>query len=237
METNEPDQKRARVMERSEQPLEKDEVLDEIFSIVGRKEWLYAGGVCRRWRGRYLTMCFKARASNDEHAFQPSHKSSFVTAARFSLTLNSGLQMPDESEAGKFFNDLPKHSKEPFEVLTLAMAHGAAWHKYYCRDAAYFGDLELLQWLHKSGCPWGALVVAQHAIRGQKGQHELILPWLLSVDEQWSQADKDKLLFEAGVVVNMTALELMLQEGAEWPSSLIGKHCTSTARNERVRVC
>jgi hypothetical protein len=49
------------------QPLEKDEVLDEIFSYVGRKERLYVGGACRRWRGRYLSMCYKACASKDEH--------------------------------------------------------------------------------------------------------------------------------------------------------------------------
>jgi hypothetical protein len=38
-----PPQKRACSSPRLAQALEKDEILDEIFSFVGRKEWLYAG--------------------------------------------------------------------------------------------------------------------------------------------------------------------------------------------------
>jgi hypothetical protein len=40
--------------------LDKDEVLDEIFSFIGCKEWAYVAGVCRRWRGSYFSMCVKA---------------------------------------------------------------------------------------------------------------------------------------------------------------------------------
>jgi hypothetical protein len=113
-------QKRARAHAPSLHPLDKDEILDEIFSYVGRKEWLYAEGVCRRWRGRYLSMCYKGRTSKAEAVYQTSHKSSIVTAARFSLALDNGLTMPNESQAAKFFDDLPKVSREPILVLTLA---------------------------------------------------------------------------------------------------------------------
>jgi hypothetical protein len=104
--------KRARYAPGCSQPLEKDEVLDEIFSYVGRKEWLYTGGVCRRWRGRYLSMCYKGRASKEEHAFQTSHRSSFVTAARFSLALKSGLNLPEADQVGRVFDDLPLYSQQ-----------------------------------------------------------------------------------------------------------------------------
>jgi hypothetical protein len=175
------DQKRARHYEGCTQPLEKNEVLDEIFGYVGRKEWLFVGAVCRRWRGRYLSMCYKARADKAEHAFQTSHSSTFTTAARFLLALDNGLEMPDEDEASDSFDDLPKLSQQPIEVLTLARVHGAAWHEGLCEDAAFYGNLELLQWLHKSGCPWDVLNVATNAVRTRRGQYRLILPWLLAL--------------------------------------------------------
>jgi hypothetical protein len=119
-------QKRACSSMQLVEALDKDEVLDEIFSFVGRKEWLFVGAVCRRWRGRYLSMCYKARSNKAEHAFQTSHSSAFVTAARFSLALKNGLTMPDESAAREFFDDLPKLSQQPIELLTLARVRGAA---------------------------------------------------------------------------------------------------------------
>jgi hypothetical protein len=158
-------------------------------------------------------MCYKARASKEEHVFQTSHRNTFTTAARFSLALDAGLQLPDKSTIRKFFIDLPKLSFEPIEVLTLARVHGAAWHKGLCLDAAYYSNFKLLKWLHKSGCPWNISLVASKAIRGKKGQHELIMTWLLSI-VQWPQKDKNELLFEAGTLSDFTALELLLAEGA-----------------------
>eukprot|EP00953_Heterococcus_sp_UTEX-ZZ885_P005178 3269-Heterococcus_DN1.PRE.3 len=220
-----PLQKRARPTVPLVQALEKDEVLDEIFTFLGRKEWLFVGGVCRRWRGRYLSMCYKARTSKYEAVYQTSHRSSFVTAARFSMALDNGLQMPDDTDAAaEFFYDLPLLSEQPIEVLTLARVHGAAWHEYLCTDAAYYGNLELLKWLHKSECPWDALLVANNAIRDKHGQHELILPWVLSTVEEWSQEDKDTLLFEAGVQNDVMSLRLLLQQEAQWPKSFLGEH-------------
>jgi hypothetical protein len=32
-------------------PLDKDQLLDEVFSYVGAFEYIYVGGVCRRWKG------------------------------------------------------------------------------------------------------------------------------------------------------------------------------------------
>eukprot|EP00953_Heterococcus_sp_UTEX-ZZ885_P028496 15197-Heterococcus_DN1.PRE.2 len=228
-------QKRARCLLHPAKPLEKDEVLDEIFSYVGRKEWLYAGGVCRRWRGRYLSMCYKARASKEEHAFQTRHNSTFTTAARFLMALDNGLQLPNEGTIHELFDDLPRFSQQPIEVLTLARVHGVAWHIGMCSDAVYYGDFELLKWLHKSGCPWDAPLVADNAIRGKRGQHELILPWLLSVEAHWPQADKMLVVFQAGVMCDLVALELMIAAGAEWPSNFVGEH--TVHRQSSVRTC
>ena len=143
--------------------------------------------------------------------------------------------MPDEDEASDFFDDLPKLSQQPIEVLTLARVHGAAWHTDLCTDAAFFGDIDLLKWLHTAGCPWDVLVVAVNAIRSMSGHYKLILPWLFSIVDDWPQDDKNELLFEAGCVHNSAALELMLLKGAEWPSSYVGEQVVMRERN--VRAC
>jgi hypothetical protein len=218
-----PLQKRAPCSVPLVQALDKDEILDEIFSFVGVKEWLYVGAVCRRWRGRYLSMCYRARASKEEHAFETSQKSSFVTAARFSMALDNGLTMPDASNAGDFFGSLSMLSEEPIAVLTLARVHGAAWHKHYCSRAAYSGDFELLKWLHKLGCPWTPLFVAINAIRSTERQYRLILPWLFSIVDEWSQADTNTLLAEAGINDDLVAAGLLLARGAEWPDTIVGQ--------------
>jgi hypothetical protein len=214
--------------------LEHDDILDRIFSFVGWKEWLYVGGVCRCWRSRYLSMCSKACAGEKEHAFQTSRRSSFVTAARFSMALANGLAMPDASQMYVFFDDLPVLSQQPIEVLRLARMRGTAWHENLCADAAYFGKFELLKWLHLSGCPWNALNVVANAIRGKRGQYKVILPWMLSKAEELSQQHKNELLVEAGGMYNIAALELLLQQGAEWPSSFLGEH---ELHEEPVRAC
>jgi hypothetical protein len=65
--------------------------------------------------------------------------------------------------------------------------------------------------------------VALHAIRSPHDKCELMLPWLLSTVDRWSQEGKNKLLNEAGTENNMFAAKLMLAEGAEWPSSFFGE--------------
>jgi hypothetical protein len=123
-------------------------------------------------------------------------------------------------------------------VLTLARVCGAAWHEDLCRDAAYHGDFELLKWLHAVGCPWQAFDAAINSIRGKSRhsgrQYERILHWLFSTVEEWSQEDKNELLFEAGILFDAPALKLMVAQGADWPSSFIGKQMVE---KEIVRAC
>jgi hypothetical protein len=37
--------------------LERDDILDHVFSFAGGGDHLYIGGVSRRWRGRYIHYC------------------------------------------------------------------------------------------------------------------------------------------------------------------------------------
>jgi hypothetical protein len=76
--------KRQRLDYRSpaESPLERDDILDYVFSLVGGGDHLYTGGVCRRWRGRYMQYCAKHKSK---------HKKKFVTRQRSLLMTESRL--------------------------------------------------------------------------------------------------------------------------------------------------
>eukprot|EP00953_Heterococcus_sp_UTEX-ZZ885_P018998 10612-Heterococcus_DN1.PRE.1 len=79
--------------------LDKDEILDEIFSFVGCKEWAFVAGVCRRWRGRYFSMCVKAARAKgaDVYLYQTSYRSTWATRARFALALEYGMPVVPEA--------------------------------------------------------------------------------------------------------------------------------------------
>ena len=40
-----------------------DDILDAVFSFVGVEEYLFAAGVSRKWRVRYLKLCYSEAAS------------------------------------------------------------------------------------------------------------------------------------------------------------------------------
>jgi hypothetical protein len=56
--------KRAHLADDSVSPLDKDVILDTVFSYVGIKDYIYAAGVSRHWRVRYLKLCYSAAAAN-----------------------------------------------------------------------------------------------------------------------------------------------------------------------------
>jgi hypothetical protein len=123
--------------------IDKDEVLDEIFSFVGCKEWAFVAGVCRRWRGRYFNMCVRAARAEgaDVHPSKTSRRSTWATRARFALALEYGMAVVPEADSDsdsdssdddadnscdyEKFDQFPLFSSEPIEVLTLASKHGA----------------------------------------------------------------------------------------------------------------
>jgi hypothetical protein len=55
---------RQRTADVTASPLENDALLDKIFGLVGNGEYFYVAGVCRRWRGRYITLCYRATAKD-----------------------------------------------------------------------------------------------------------------------------------------------------------------------------
>eukprot|EP00953_Heterococcus_sp_UTEX-ZZ885_P004173 2752-Heterococcus_DN1.PRE.1 len=100
-----------------------DVLLHTIFTFVGINEFLYVGGVCRRWRRRYISVCCTS-------GLVPSTKTlrtkAFGTAARFAVALDCGLRFRSEAAEHKdedqdlIYDDL-KLSTDPIGILTLAM--------------------------------------------------------------------------------------------------------------------
>ena len=74
-------------------PLNKDEILDEVFSFVGLGEYYYVAGVSRRWRGRYIKLCYNETDDDDDNKLWTSLNSTIVTAARLQLALDGSVSM------------------------------------------------------------------------------------------------------------------------------------------------
>jgi hypothetical protein len=76
-------------------PLDKDDLLDQVFSFAGGGDHLYIAGVSRRWRGRYLKHCIISGTSNYDKKFVTRHRSTLLSASRLQLALNSGLTIAE----------------------------------------------------------------------------------------------------------------------------------------------
>jgi hypothetical protein len=74
--------------------LEEDGVLDHIFSFVGAGEHLYAAGVCRQWRCRYMQFC----TSSSGPVQTTLKRSALVTESRLQLALSCGLTVASCAE-------------------------------------------------------------------------------------------------------------------------------------------
>jgi hypothetical protein len=180
----------------AETPLDRDVVLDDVFSFVGGGDHLHIGGVSRRWRGRYVQYCAQTSASELDGKFVTRQRSVLVTGSRFKLALSSGLRVARWNlDTQQHAYQICSHSLEPEEVITLLRLHGVPWSTELCNSAAYCNKLALLQWLRAHSCPWREEHVTSEA---SAGGNVGVLEWLLTVTAPWSSDSKQKMLFHAG---------------------------------------
>jgi hypothetical protein len=123
----EPDTKRARLAEDDSSPLADDEILDVVFSYVGIGDYIYTGAVSRRWKGRYIKLCYSKAKDGKKHKLTTAHKSALLTAARLQLALKSSLTVSALQNNQKLPFYIVVRSLEPIAVLTLARVHGLRW--------------------------------------------------------------------------------------------------------------
>jgi hypothetical protein len=73
--------------------LDKDELLDAVFSYVSVGDYFFAAGVCRRWRGRYIKLCYNEAAADRADKLCTTVRSICVTAARLKLAFRRGFEI------------------------------------------------------------------------------------------------------------------------------------------------
>jgi hypothetical protein len=215
-------------------PLDKDKdaTLDAVFSFVGIGEYAYAAGVNRRWRGLYVKLCHTKAAPDKKGKLTTTYKSAVMTTERLKLALKSSLSMAAlQTDPTRLALHVTLCSLEPIAVLSLARVRGLAWHECFPTWAARYGKLDLLKWLHESGCQWDEQLVCICAAR--RGLVDM-LNWLQSVTAPWSVERKQQLLFDAGWSNQLAAVQWLSQQGAPWPSSVLG---TSEVRSQLVNKC
>jgi hypothetical protein len=194
-------------------PLDKDEILDEVFSFVGLGEYICAAGVSRRWRGRYIKLCYTEADADDDEKLCTYYGSAFSTAARLQLALDNKLTIADLEQSDSLASKLVYQILEPISVMSLAKVYEMKWCAEFTLNAALANKLELLQWLHKVGCPWDAEKVAC-ATAWQDSA--CMLRWVHSVTGPWSDETVDKAMWCAGCSGSTDTMKFLRSVGAEW---------------------
>jgi hypothetical protein len=202
--------------------LAQDGILDTICSFVGIGDYYYVAGVCRNWRGRYMAFCHSDAAKDmrykKTHKLYTSGTSAAMTAARLQLALDNGLSMDKLNElCWRLARTLALHSLERIAVLTIARCYGLEWHDDLPQLAAGHGKLEVLEWMHKCGCPF----VAEAVIEAGFGSNDLAtVNWLYKQFEPSFTAEfKQNLLWRAGYANDLLVAKWLRGHGAEWPDT------------------
>jgi hypothetical protein len=209
-------------------PLDDDALLDKIFGLVGVGEYFYVAGVCRRWRGRYITLCYNAAAENLEEVdndelsskLRTSVASAVITADRLQMAFNDTLAVA-QLYRGSFGRKVARYSLEPVVVFALAKQHDLRWDDQYCSCAAAENRLDLLQWLRSRGCPWDVDGMLAVMSRYGKLNRRAMLEWLQSRTRPWTGEEKSSLLWAAVQSRSYPDAEWLREQGAAWPNSFI----------------
>eukprot|EP00953_Heterococcus_sp_UTEX-ZZ885_P011435 6618-Heterococcus_DN1.PRE.1 len=148
-------------------PLDKDELLDTVFSYVDVGDHFFVAGVCRKWRDRYLQYCCRRAAAStwlsEACKTNTTYKSAFMTAARLQLAFQCGLDLEGLHEHEWLSHDIASYSIEPIEALIVAKTYDMRYPDDLARAAAFNGRLQLLQWLHEHRCHWPESLVLVNA--------------------------------------------------------------------------
>jgi hypothetical protein len=203
-----------------------------VLGYVGFGEYFYVAGVCRRWRGRYISFCHAEAPAAEKHKLRTLREAVVSTAARLQLALINGLKMTvldirglRSSIVSLAYNVL-KRSLEPIALLTLLRVYGYQWDSDLYVAAAEEGNLELIKWLHQVQCPSPPPgMIAYKCCQCMSSTAVSVLHWLHSVQPEWfnevsaGDANKTSLLYNAGEHSNFVLMQWLRRElKAEWPN-------------------
>jgi hypothetical protein len=212
--------------------LDRDEILDAVFSYVGIGDYLYSGAVSRRWNGRYVKLCYNLLGDWEPKLFT-NYSSTLITAARLQFAIESGLHMADlqiyDSDVATFVARL---SLDPIAVLIHARSCGLEWTPYLALCAVWYNRLQLLQWLQKVDYPLDVPALVHAAVHEQNID---MLNWLRSnTAAEWTADLLQRLFTSAGVSGAIKALQWLRDTGAEWPKCSVIPGITA-ARQYRAK--
>jgi hypothetical protein len=213
--------------------LARDEALDAIFSYIGFGEYYYVAGVCRNWRGRYLTLCHTAADTRRDmtHKLYTFIGNATVTELRLQLALDNGLTI-DKLDMTNYLlaRSIVSGSLEPIAVIKLARLYGMQWGDPRTCCAASGSKYELLKWLQKCGCPMDVLWIVEVAGETDDLDH---MKQIRAITGPWPKEELNKSLWYAGTEDELAIAQFALEQGAEWPESFwkidnaLGSYCWS----------
>jgi hypothetical protein len=211
--------KRARLGDDScvRSPFDRDELLDTVFSFVGVGDYYFVAGVSRRWRDRYLKLCYNKAAGDLTDKLCTTYRSAFMTAARLQLAFKSGLEVEKLHDHDLLAEDIARYSLDPIGALVVAKTYDMRYPEKMATDAAFYGKLHLLQWLHEHRCPWSDDVPIWAAMGGSVK----VLTWLQSATGPWSNGLKEDLLYTAAASDKLDAAKWVKETTkTPWPGNM-----------------
>jgi hypothetical protein len=195
-------------------PLSSDQILDAVFTYVGIGDYVYAGGVSRRWKGRYVKLCHSSAAKGKKDKLVTTYASALMTATRLQLAMDSRLEL-----AGLHLNQcrtariIVMSSLEPIALLSLLKLYDFKWGPWLTFFTASRNMPQLLQWLHKYRCP---MTVGDAALGAVRNDNVEMLEWLRSLDSAWTAETKQRLLWRAGKLGHIASLKWLREHGIAW---------------------
>ena len=224
--TDAPPAKRQALTVEQQGPLEHEPTLRFIFSLVGPAEYLYVGLTCRHWRGLYMS--YSANLKKGRRPCKPplitNLTAAMVTAARMKIALAAGLtneQLEEGLLSQSMTCTLVSNCCDLVEMLTLLRIRGLPWPEFLTTEVAHKSTLQVLQWLHESGCTFNLPAVYKSAADSDIDALAK-LQWLQSVTEPWSPALLQELQFIVGCTEDRELLEwLRATFDLDWPDTFV----------------
>jgi hypothetical protein len=201
--------------------LARDEILDTIFQFVGVGDYYYVAGVCRNWRGRYMTLCrntlhWRTKIARPRYT---SCMSIVATAARLQIALDNGLTIEKLAQVGyRLASSIVATSLEPKQVLMLARLYGMQWTNDLTGLAAFYAKYELLKWLHSCGCPWDLEGIIDDMLDNLFETDDLEhIEQLYSITCPWPADRFTDVLLQAARYNSLDTVKWCREQRAEWP--------------------
>jgi hypothetical protein len=213
-------QQKCRVVDSSNSsPLDKDDILDAVFSYVGICDYIYTGAVSKRWIERYTTLCNNAP---EAHRKCTALSSVVTTPARLQVAVDSNLELK-KWQVYFFAEAVVMYSLEPSSISPLCDEDPANWQDLIWRYAVDHNKLQLLQCLHSRGFD-SRVFIASSAHTAAENDYVELLKWLYSItDAAWAEKRMQDLFYDAGRWASLDSLEWLREKGNACKSMMFAK--------------